>query len=653
MQHAARLGGPPLSDIDCVSPPTSLVHISYFGSLDPAAPAKAAGKAAAAAEGFASSWAPLPTPMPRPARAALNFFYQMLQSRVPTAQVGTSSGGFDCYVGVGCQDDFALATELAAVCGIAPGAAVIRVSNRIEPSALFCLNAVLVTQVMVDPTGYAARVLAAQEVQRCVIGVEIDRIYAPATGLGSGVTESCGSQEVEPPTLIVRVPPPSATLSQLSSLAHAQTVVAHILAKLPHARLQMTVVEGGEEDLMFIPELDGVGISFAKVFKPPHPPDYPLVCDAHLSIDALDSTAAESAASAAGCCGAGAAGDGALAGPSAALSAELVDDKVQSQRASKGHITVGAFGKLGWDLVSTGHGIPASLHKGMLKTAKLEAGVRVNLVAMMNPAQFDGTGAMSYVVCADAEPGAAVANNRPVKQADVCRVVADASLFRCRSFSGPVPADALAPMQQLARWVSVCDSSVLALGLPRWSAYCGEVEIWGVHGKDASGAVRPRLADVVGYSTKMLPERSVDGRMVRASTVVYIAKMRDAVDLVCGDSGGAVTQKLDGAARRLHSLVAARAWHSTDGGVSKTWFVLLVPIHFVVAQIAQLLREQREESARASDEGGGASSDRAPTSIMMGLQLQSSMCSEAELLSEPAPASAGGSGCVSAALPVV
>jgi len=260
---------------------------------------------------------------------------------------------------------------------------------------------------------------------------------------------------------------------------------------------------------------------------------------------------------------------------------------------------------------------------------------------------------MSYVVCADAEPGAAVTNNRPVKQADVCRVVADASLFRCRSFSGPVPADALASMQQLERGFPFA----ILVSL-HWACRVGvrtaaRSRSWGVHGKDASGAARPRLADVVGYSTKMLPERLVDGRMVRSSTVVYIAKMRDAVDLVCGDSGGAVTQKLDGAARRLHSLVAARAWHSTDGGVSKTWFVLLVPIHFVVAQIAQLLREQREESARASDEGGGASSDRAPTSIMMGLQLQSSMCSEAELLSEPAPASAGGSGCVSAALPVV
>jgi len=87
---------------------------------------------------------------------------------------------------LGRQDDFALATELAAVCGIAPGAAVIRVSNRIEPSALFCLNAVLVTQVMVDPTDYARSVLPPKKCSAASSASRLTGIYAPATGLGRG-----------------------------------------------------------------------------------------------------------------------------------------------------------------------------------------------------------------------------------------------------------------------------------------------------------------------------------------------------------------------------------------------------------------------------------------------------------------------------------
>jgi len=297
----------------------------------------------------------------------------------------------------------------------------------------------------------------------------------------------------------------------------------------------------------------------------------------------------------------------------------------------------------------------------MVREGTQDVGFRADLVAMMNPAQFNGTGAMAYVGCADAEPGAAGRDDSPVDQADVLRLVADASLFRFRPRIGPVPAGTLAPMPQLARWRDVLGSSGdivdAALALPPWAEYCGEVEIWGVHGKDkdSSGAVRPRLADVLGYSTKMLPVRFVDGRAVRACTVVYVAKMRAAVPggdppLCFGDSGGAATQMRAVAARRLHSLVAARAWHSVDGGVTKDWYVLLVPIHFVVAQIARLLREQRQGAALAAHAseasrggaGGAAASDSATTATAppAGVQLEAQVWADAEPLSEPPPRAA-------------
>ena len=342
-----------------------------FGSLNHA-PAKVVGTAAANADSVGCS--PPPAPMVRPVRATLDFSHQMLQLHVPTAQVSiirSSSGGFDCCVTI-CQDDFALSTEFSAMCGITPGAVVIRVSGRVEPSASFCLNAVLIAQVMADPTGRGARVSAASEVQRCIIGVEIDHICAPAANLAeSGVPVSPAREEAEPPTIIVRVPPPSTTVSPLGSLAHAQAVAHRILATIPHARLRIEVVEGGEEDLMLVPELGGVGIAFAEDTNPQHPPDYPLTCDARLlSMDMHDFVAAAPTAAAVSCGGGAAqAGGGVAAGSDARPSQELVDDKVQSHRASGGHVTVGAYGNHGWSIVSTGHSFPATLHKGMLKSA--------------------------------------------------------------------------------------------------------------------------------------------------------------------------------------------------------------------------------------------------------------------------------------------
>ena len=112
--------------------------------------------------------------------------------------------------------------------------------------------------------------------------------------------------------------------------------------------------------------------------------------------------------------------------------------------------------------------------------------------------------------------------------------------------------------------------------------------------------MEPRRAKVIGYSTKELSSSSPGGpvdfdRPTFAQTVVYVAELiggPPGAPLVHGDSGGAVTQTT-ATRTRLHSLVGASAWISDDGGVTKRWFVLLIPIHFVVAQIAKLLRDQR------------------------------------------------------------
>ena len=671
MQPARSLVETSLSDFGCVS---SLLHIRSFNCPDdtghhPKAPAKAPAKAVDVSEArtilSALTCAVSPAPLALPSRGTLDFFCQMLRFHIPTAQVNASQrtpGEFDCSVAIGSQEDLVLATELSAYCGMMPSAVAFRVSNRIEPAALFCLNTVIVAQAMKDPSGRIARVIATDEVYRCIVGAEVDTLCAPAasphTDTDTASPEELGSVPVErqmaaPPTIFVRVPPPSTTSGSRDALARARAVVARIRNVLPHARLRIEVVEGSEEDLMFTPELGGVGITFTSVLKPPHPPEYPLTSDARLLSPAARNADA-----------AGVAGPGS-GGASNVTSLELVDDQALSSRVKDGHVTVGAFGKNGWDLVSTGHSFPKTLREGMVREGTQDVGFRADLVAKMNPAQFDGTAAMAYVECADAEPGAAGRDDSPVDQADVLRLVADASLFRFRPRTGPAPACTLAPMPQLARWRDVLGSSGdvvdAALALPPWAEYCGEVEIWGVHGKDkdSSGAVRSRLADVLGYSTKMLPVRFVAGRAVRACTVVYVAKMRAAVPsgdppLCCGDSGGAATQTRAVAARRLHSLVAARAWHSVDGGVTKDWYVLLVPIHFVVAQIARLLREQRSGAAHldaseasSGGSGGAAASDSATTTATappVGVQLEAQVWADAEPLSEPPPRAAVVSG---------
>lgn len=647
MQPALHFASKPhLSDFDCVSALSSLLHIRSCDRHDDTghhpAPAKAVDVSEARAIFSASTCA-------HTFRVILDFFCQMLRYHIPTAQVNASqrtSGEFDCSVAVGCQEDLVLASELLADCGMMPSAVALRVSDRIEPAALFCLNTVIVTQAMEDLTGRIARVIATDEVYRCIVGAEVDTLCAPAASPDTDTASDSVAVERQiaaPPTIFVRVPPPSTTFGSRDALARARAVVARIRDVLPHARLRIEVVEGGEEDLMFTPELGGVGITFTSVLKPPHPPEYPLTSDARLLSLAVPD--------------AGAAGPGS-GGASNITSLELVDDQALSSQAKDGHVTVGAFGKNGWDLVSTGHSFPKTLRGGMVREGTQDVGFRADLVAMMNPAQFNGTGAMAYVGCADAEPGAAGRDDSPVPQTAQVDLVADASLFRLSPRIGPVPAGTLAPMPQLARWRDVLGSSGdvvdAALALPPWAEYCGEVEIWGVHGKDkdSSGAARPRLADVLGYSTKMLPVRFVKGRAVRACTVVYVAKMRAAVPsgdppLCFGDSGGAATQTRAVAARRLHSLVAARAWHSVDGGVTKEWYVLLVPIHFVVAQIAQLLREQRQGAARASEAssggaGGAAASDSATTAAAppAGVQLEAQVWADAEPLSKPPPRAA-------------
>ena len=83
-----------------------------------------------------------------------------------------------------------------------------------------------------------------------------------------------------------------------------------------------------------------------------------------------------------------------------------------------------------------------------------------------------------------------------------------------------------------------------------------------------------------------------------ARTVVFVAEMLDIPPgewpLEHGDSGGPATQRISSGGRRLHSLVAARAYYLESDGKTETkrWFVLLVPIHFVVAQLAELMKGQ-------------------------------------------------------------
>ena len=219
-----------------------------------------------------------------------------------------------------------------------------------------------------------------------------------------------------------------------------------------------------------------------------------------------------------------------------------------------------------------------------------------------------------YRVQGRAEPGAECPrDDSPANQLSQIALIADASLFRVLRVAYPTGLNHISQLSRMRR-LGVRGSVEQALALPPWAEYGGEVEIWGLHKVRVGGVVVPtsRRARVLGYSTKeinsSIPGGAVDS-ISFARTVVYVAELVDCPSLpgpplVHGDSGGSVTQRVGGIGpRRLHSLVGARAWSSGDGGLTKRWFVLLIPNHFAVAQIARLLRDQHDSSAAATSHG--------------------------------------------------
>lgn len=521
-----------------------------------------------------------------PTDRELLFLRSVVRHRVPTACISRSygaSGYLSCRVDVGCADDLADVVESAREFGVDISRASLAIDPSITPSAERNLNARACANAMSEPSGQLARGLAAKEARRCVPGASIDCLLSREDALaaagsessGSGGSDACGAL----PTIYVRV--------ASGALPRALATVARIRAALPHKRLLIEAVEGGDEGLVYAP-LGNSALSFRDVLSPPHPQRYPLTSQATVLLPA----------------------PGSQVGPPEPDRLTLVDDEAVAVAALvvHGHVSVGAFSNGGSEAVATAHGLPVEHGSGFLREASKEYGVRVDVVVQMNPAQFNGGGVMAFVECPDAEPGfIGPRDDSGVAVTSLsCPVIADASLFHIKHVAHPT---GLVPIAQLSRTRTVLGSEGApvdrALALPPSEDYMGGVvDIWGIHGK-VDGVVAPRRALVLGYSTKELTSQGVGGgpgAVAFAQTVVYVAELLDGPPgppLKRGDSGGSATQTprggsgggAGGGAPRLHSLVGARAWSSSDGGATKRWFVLLIPIHFVVAQIARLLRD--------------------------------------------------------------
>lgn len=513
----------------------------------------------------------------------LLFLSSVVCHRVPTACISRSygaSGELSCRVNVGCADDLADVVESALEFGVNVSFVSLVVDPAIPPSAGRNLNAYACANALSEPSGRLARSLAIKEARRCVHGASIDSLLSredalAAAGIGSscsGGSDACGAL----PKIFVRV--------TSEALPRAVAAVARIRAALPHERLLIEAVEGGEEGLVYAP-LGNSALSFRDVVSPPHLQHYPLTSKASI----LPAS-------------------GSQVGPPKPDRATLVDDEAITDPVVvvRGHVSVGAFSNGGSEAVATAHGLPVEHGRGFLREASNEYGVRVEVVAQMNPAQFNGSGTMAFVESADAEPGfAGTRDDSGVALTSLSLpVIADASMFHIAHVARPT---GLVPIAQLSRRRIILGSEGVpvdqALALPPSEEYMGGVvDIWAIHGK-VDGVVAPRRALVLGYSTKELTSRGVGGgpgTVAFAQTVVYVAELLDGPPgppLQRGDSGGSATQVhmprggSRGRAPRLHSLVGARAWSSSDGGATKRWFVLLVPIHFVVAQIARLLRD--------------------------------------------------------------
>ena len=540
------------------------------------------------------------------------FLDEVLRRKVPTAVTSravSGSGAQLCKIDVGCEDDLRSVIQNAQDFGVDLRSVTLtlRAGCGIPPSNTFLLNTRVLAAAMGEPSGVLARLVATHEAQRCINGANVD-CWASAPGTAADTSDAGAA-----PLIIIRVP------EGCDAATRARAVVARIHAVLPHPRLLMEVAEGGEEDLVY-PPMGNAALALGDFHRPPHFMGFPLESSARLAGPPPATGAAQT---------------------TEAIS--VVDDKPRAAatRVLAGHITVGAFSNGGASAVSTGHGLPAAVCRASLREAKKEYGLHAELLVRMDPSQFDGTGVFAFIHSPDAEPHAVGCDETPVKQTALLPLVADASLFRIAHVAVPT---GLLAVPQLARFRNVVDSVAPAASLPPWSEYSGRIDIWGIHGKDTDGVVRPRHAIVVGRSTKelvFLPSAvgssssggsSPPQGAVFASTVVYIAEVLGLAPgeepLKRGDSGGSATQTICGDAIRLHSLVGSRAWYSVGSGASKRWFVLLIPIHFVVAQIAELL------SARATPVGSAV------------------RWSRTQELSEPAGAGVPAASAVAGALPI-
>ena len=503
------------------------------------------------------------------------FLDTVLPRKVPTAAISrfvSDSGAQLCRIDVGCEDDLRSVVQNAQDFRVDLCTVTLALRVGIPPSNTFLLNEHVLAAAMHEPSGILARRVATIEAQRCINGANVD-CWASAPGTATDTADAGAA-----PLIIIRVPGGG------DAATRARAVVTRICAVLPHPRLLMEVAEGGEEDLVY-PPMGNAALALGDFHLSPQLKGFPLKSSAH------------------------------LAGAAQTIEAlSLVDDQPRAAATVvlAGHITVGAYADGGATALCTGHGLPAAV-RASLREAKKEYGLRAELLVRMDPSQFDGTGAFAFVSSPDAEPHAEGRDETPVEPTAQVPLVADASLFRIAHVAVPT---GLVAVPQLARFRNVIDSVAPAVSLPPWSEYSGRVDIWGIHGKGADGMVRPRPAIVVGHSTKelvFLPNvlhssgSSASGSgggcspprvAVFASTVVYIAEVLGLAPgeepLEHGDSGGSATQTHRGGVIRLHSLVGSRAWYSVSSGrgTSKRWFVLLIPIHFAVAQIAKLLRNQ-------------------------------------------------------------
>ena len=315
-----------------------------------------------------------------PSTSQLHFLEKVVLHRVPTACISRSigaSGEQFCKISVGCAEDFSDIVESAKEFSVDISPIFLAIKCSIPPSNEFILSVPTCAAAMSDASGWLAHSAALLEAKRCVHGANIDCLPSPIVLHTSG---SDGPVTIAPSAIYVRVPCWSGAITR------ARAVVARIRAKLPHALLWIEAVEGEEEDLVYEP-LGAAAITFSDVMSPSHPPHFLLKSKAIMGNSSSPSD------------------------PASSLRPDTIELEDEEERSApiwvaRGHITVGAYSNDGATAIATAHGLPNRLDHCFLRGASTEYGVGVKLVALMNPAQFDGSGAMAFVNRRDADPGA-------------------------------------------------------------------------------------------------------------------------------------------------------------------------------------------------------------------------------------------------------